>query len=73
MFLNDLNDDKNNEIMKRERMESLRSLLGGFGGSSSRSLIAWSLRQRSFTFFFFKGKGEWSSRVAHLQIEVVLT
>ena len=67
------NDDENNEIMKRERMESLRSLLSDFGGSSSRNLITWSLRQRSFTFFFFKSKGEWSSRVLHLQLEVALT
>ena len=58
------NDDENDKIMRRERVESLRSLLDDFGGSSSRGLIAWSFRQHFFTFFFFKGKGEWSSRVA---------
>ena len=59
--------------MKRGRMKSLRSLLGDFGGSSSCDLIVQSLRQHFFTFFFFKSKGEWSSRVLHLQLEVALT
>ena len=70
-YTNDLNEIM--RIMKRERVESLRPLLGDFGGSSRRSLIAWSIRQHSFMFFSFKSKGEWSSRIAHLQLEVALT
>ena len=40
-------DDKNNRKKEnneeKEWLESLRSMLGGFRGSSSRDLIAWSL------------------------------
>ena len=67
------NDDENDEIMKRKSVESLRSFLDDFEGSSRRGLVAWSLQQHFFTFFFFKSKGEWPSRILHLQLEVTLT
>ena len=63
----DENNKKNNE--EKEWLESLRSMLGGFGGSSSCGLIAWSLRQHFLHVLLQDQRRKNGLLSLHLQLE----